>query len=84
MSYSYLSLVMLLNIVVVQQIKDSARLLRLRRRRSPRGKARAAADRSIGWIIVTLVGLLTALVAFLIVRSEQLLFDLKVCSTLHL
>ncbi|KZW01847.1 clc channel [Exidia glandulosa HHB12029] len=58
-------------------IKDSARLLHLRRRRSPRGKARAAADRFVGWLIVTLVGLITALIAWCIVRSEQLLFDIK-------
>jgi chloride channel 3/4/5 len=31
----------------------------------------------VGWFIVTVVGFLTAIVAFLIVRSEQWLFDLK-------
>jgi len=34
-------------------------------------------DRSIGWIVVTIVGVLTAIAAFLIVRSEQWLFDFK-------
>jgi chloride channel 3/4/5 len=58
-------------------IKDSARQARLRRRRSSRGKLRRQLDRSVGWIIVTIVGFLTAIVAFLIVRSEQWLFDLK-------
>ncbi|QRV93848.1 ClC voltage-gated chloride channel protein [Ceratobasidium sp. AG-Ba] len=58
-------------------IKDSARTLRIRRRRSARGRLINAADRSIGWIIVTIVGFLTALIAFVIVRSEQWLFDIK-------
>ncbi|KAG9009352.1 hypothetical protein FRB94_012169 [Tulasnella sp. JGI-2019a] len=59
-------------------IKDSARVLHLRKKRnSLRGRLRNAADRSTGWIIVTIVGILTAIVAFLIVRAEQLLFDLK-------
>ncbi|TFY72949.1 hypothetical protein EVG20_g64 [Dentipellis fragilis] len=58
-------------------IKDSARVYRLRRRKSLRGRIRNALDRSIGWLIVTIVGFLTAVVAFLIVRSEQWLFDLK-------
>ncbi|KAG9098568.1 hypothetical protein FRC06_006214 [Ceratobasidium sp. 370] len=58
-------------------IKDSARTLRLRRRRSARGRLLNAADRSVGWIVVTIVGLLTAITAFMIVRGEQWLFDIK-------
>lgn len=58
-------------------IKDSARQARLRRRKSTRGRFIRQIDRSIGWIIVTIVGFLTAIVAFMIVRSEQWLFDLK-------
>ncbi|CAE7227768.1 unnamed protein product [Rhizoctonia solani] len=58
-------------------IKDSARTLRIRRRNSTRGKLLNLVDRSIGWIIVTIVGFLTAVVAFLIIRSEQWLFDIK-------
>jgi chloride channel 3/4/5 len=38
---------------------------------------RSATDRFIGWIIVTIVGFLTAIAAFLVVRSEQWLFDIK-------
>jgi chloride channel 3/4/5 len=34
-------------------------------------------DRFTGWAIVTIVGLLAAVIAFAIVRSEQWLFDLK-------
>lgn len=58
-------------------IKDSARYARLRRRKSLRARLRLALDRALGWIIVTIVGILTAIVAFLVVRSEQWLFDLK-------
>ncbi|TFK75368.1 hypothetical protein BDN72DRAFT_954992 [Pluteus cervinus] len=58
-------------------IKDSLRYSRLRKRKSVRARIRLAVDRSMGWIIVTIVGFLTAIVAFLVVRSEQFLFDLK-------
>jgi chloride channel 3/4/5 len=58
-------------------IKDSARFSKLRRRKSIRSRIRLIFDKSLGWIIVTIVGFLTAVVAFLIVRSEQWLFDLK-------
>jgi chloride channel 3/4/5 len=58
-------------------IKDSLRFSRLRKRKSVRAKVRLYIDKSLGWIIVTIVGFLTAVVAFLVVRSEQLLFDWK-------
>ncbi len=58
-------------------IKDSTRLYRLRRRKSVRGRIHKATDRFMGWVVVTIVGFLTAVVAFLIVRSEQWLFDVK-------
>lgn len=58
-------------------IKDAARQARLRKRKSKRGKLQRELDRSIGWIVVSIVGFLTAIVAFMIIRSEQLLFDLK-------
>lgn len=58
-------------------IKDSARFSRLRRRKSVRARVRLAIDKSLGWFIVTIVGFLTAVVAFLIVRGEQWLFDTK-------
>ncbi|KAI0275532.1 chloride channel [Russula aff. rugulosa BPL654] len=57
--------------------QHSTRLYRLRRRKSVRGRMRIAGDRLMGWIIVTIVGFLTAVAAFLIVRSEQWLFDIK-------
>lgn len=62
---------------ISMQIKDAARTLRLRKRKSLRGRIRNATDRSLGWIIITIVGFLTAVIAFLIIRSEQWLFDLK-------
>ncbi|KAF9241627.1 chloride channel [Melanogaster broomeanus] len=52
-------------------IKDSLRFSRLRRGNSVRSRLRLAFDKSIGWIIVTMV------VAFLVVRSEQWFFDAK-------
>ncbi|KAI0744080.1 chloride channel [Daedaleopsis nitida] len=58
-------------------IKDSARQSALRKRKSKRGRLRRQVDRSIGWITVTIIGFLTAIVAFMIVRSEQWLFDIK-------
>lgn len=58
-------------------IKDSTRRSRLRKHKSLRGKLRRQLDRSIGWVVVSIVGFLTAVVAFLIVRSEQWLFDIK-------
>ncbi|TBU33934.1 chloride channel [Dichomitus squalens] len=58
-------------------IKDSARQSALRRRKSKRGILRRQFDRSIGWVAVTIIGFLTAIIAFLIVRSEQWLFDIK-------
>ncbi|KAL1945794.1 hypothetical protein VTO73DRAFT_1796 [Trametes versicolor] len=58
-------------------IKDSARQARLRKHKSKRGRVRKQIDRSIGWITVTLVGFFTAIIAFMIVRGEQWLFDIK-------
>lgn len=58
-------------------IKDSLRFSMLRKRKSLRGRLLLTFDKSLGWIIVTLVGFLTAVVAFLIVRTEQFLFDAK-------
>jgi hypothetical protein len=58
-------------------IKDSLRFSMLRKRKSLRGRLWLTFDKSLGWIIVTIVGFLTAVVAFLIVRTEQLLFDAK-------
>ncbi|KAJ7680391.1 chloride channel [Mycena polygramma] len=58
-------------------IKDSVRFSRLRKRKTLRARARLFIDKSMGWFIVTVVGFLTAVVAFLVIRGEQWLFDLK-------
>lgn len=58
-------------------IKDSARRARLRRRKSLRDKAQRSVDRTVGWLVVSIIGFLTAIIAFLITRSEQWLFDFK-------
>ncbi|KAH9858448.1 chloride channel [Lenzites betulinus] len=58
-------------------IKDSARKARLRRHKSRRGRLRRQFDRTLGWVVVTIIGFLTAVIAFLIVRGEQWLFDIK-------
>ncbi|GBE80600.1 hypothetical protein SCP_0303150 [Sparassis crispa] len=58
-------------------IKDSARRARLRRPRSRSARLRRQLDRTVGWLIVTIVGFFTAVAAFLIIRTEQWLFDLK-------
>jgi chloride channel 3/4/5 len=60
-------------------IKESSRIRRVRHlaRRSFRGAVVNAWDRFQGWLVVTLIGILTALVAFCIIRSEMSFFDLK-------
>lgn len=60
-------------------IKESTRVrrLRTRARRSMRGAIANAWDRFQGWLLATLIGILTAMVAFLIIRSEMVFFDLK-------
>lgn len=58
-------------------IKDSVRFSKLRKRKSVRARLLLLLDKSLGWVIVTIVGFLTAVVAFLVVRSEQWLFDSK-------
>ncbi|PWN86989.1 hypothetical protein FA10DRAFT_269605 [Acaromyces ingoldii] len=58
-------------------IKESSRLRRLRAMRGLRGLAVNAWDRFQGWLIVTITGILTALIAGWIVKSEAVLFDLK-------
>ncbi|KAJ3896879.1 chloride channel [Lentinula edodes] len=58
-------------------IKESLRFSRLRRKKNFRARIRLAVDRLLGWIIVTIVGCLTAVFAFLVVTSERWLFSLK-------
>ncbi|KIR73629.1 voltage-gated chloride channel [Cryptococcus deuterogattii CA1014] len=61
------------------QIKESSRVRRLRHAasRSLRGRIANTWDRFQGWLVVTLIGIITALIAFLIIRAEMAFFDLK-------
>ncbi|CBQ68494.1 related to chloride channel protein [Sporisorium reilianum SRZ2] len=58
-------------------IKESSRLRRIRNLKGIRGFALNSWDRLQGWIIVTITGIVTALIAGCIVKSEAVLFDLK-------
>ncbi|CDS00776.1 hypothetical protein [Sporisorium scitamineum] len=58
-------------------IKESSRLRRIRNLKGIRGFAVNSWDRLQGWIIVTITGIVTALIAGCIVKSEAVLFDLK-------
>lgn len=58
-------------------VKEDWRRKRLQGKKGIRGKAALAWDRSQGWVIVTLIGLITALAAGAIVNMEMWLFDLK-------
>ncbi|WRT68309.1 uncharacterized protein IL334_005285 [Kwoniella shivajii] len=60
-------------------IKESSRVRRLRvgAHKSLRGKFINGWDRFQGWFIVTLVGILSAVIAFFIIRAEMALFDMK-------
>ncbi|ORY75039.1 chloride channel [Leucosporidium creatinivorum] len=61
-------------------VKESFRRRKLRTRKRTEGVRGLIAnlwDGSQGWILVTVIGLLTALIAFGIISTEMLLFDLK-------
>ncbi|KDQ57485.1 hypothetical protein JAAARDRAFT_130295 [Jaapia argillacea MUCL 33604] len=58
-------------------IKDSVRRSRMLKRKSVKGRVRRQGDRLLGWVLVTVVGFLTAIVAYGVVKSEKLLFDWK-------
>ncbi|KAJ9474068.1 putative Anion/proton exchange transporter GEF1 (putative) [Pseudozyma hubeiensis] len=58
-------------------IKESSRLRRIRNLKGVRGFVANGWDRLQGWIIVTITGIVTALIAGCIVKSEAVLFDLK-------
>ncbi|KDN52336.1 hypothetical protein K437DRAFT_289989 [Tilletiaria anomala UBC 951] len=58
-------------------IKESSRLRRLREFKGIRGAARNAWDRFQGWLVVSIIGVLTAFIAGGVVQSEAVLFDFK-------
>ncbi|KAJ9123318.1 hypothetical protein QFC22_001517 [Naganishia vaughanmartiniae] len=62
------------------QIKDSRRVKRLRDRANThglRGKIVNAADRATGWLVVSLIGIMTALMAYGVIRTETFFFGFK-------
>lgn len=61
-------------------IKHSLRLRRLRRLKETegvRGWLKNVWDSSQGWLLVTMIGSVTALIAFAVISAEMVLFDLK-------
>lgn len=62
---------------VHDSIADGYRVLRLRRLRGWRGRIQLWLDSSQGWILVFLVGILTAITAYFIDVSESAVFDIK-------
>ncbi|ETN39852.1 uncharacterized protein HMPREF1541_06078 [Cyphellophora europaea CBS 101466] len=68
---------------VHDSIQDGYRVLALRRRGGFRGSLALWADSAQGWILVLLIGCLTALAAYFVDVTETAIFDLKrgVCKT---
>lgn len=62
---------------VHDSIADGYRVLKLRRLRGWRGRIRLLLDSSQGWILVFLVGLCVAALAYFIDVSESSIFDMK-------
>lgn len=68
---------------VHDSIADAYRVKALRSRRDIRGRLAAWFDGAQGWILVAIIGILTAIVAYLVNITETTLFDLKTgyCTT---
>ncbi|KAJ6098939.1 hypothetical protein N7467_000474 [Penicillium canescens] len=62
---------------VHDSIADGARLRLLRQRKDIRGRLLAAFDGAQGWILVALIGCITAAIAYFVDITEGALFDLK-------
>ncbi|CBX97319.1 hypothetical protein IAQ61_007267 [Plenodomus lingam] len=62
---------------VHDNIADAYRVKALRNRRDIRGRLAAWCDGAQGWILVALIGVLTAVCAYLVNTTETVLFDLK-------
>ena len=62
---------------VHDSIADGARLRALRRRKDIRGRLLAWVDGVQGWVLVALIGCITAAAAYFVDVTEDLLFDLK-------
>ncbi|TIB66930.1 hypothetical protein E3P77_01929 [Wallemia ichthyophaga] len=68
------------------KVKEGVRLRRLLRKKGIRGFIYKSFDRAQGWIAVTIIGIVTAIIAFSIVRTESFLFSFKsgYCSSSYL
>lgn len=62
---------------VHDSIADGARLRALRSRKDVRGRMLSRIDGAQGWILVAVIGCITAATAYLVDVTEDLLFDLK-------
>ncbi|KAK1139543.1 hypothetical protein N8T08_000683 [Aspergillus melleus] len=62
---------------VHDSIADGARLRELRRRKDIRGRLLAWFDGAQGWILVALIGCITAAIAYFVDVTEDFVFDLK-------
>ncbi|RMZ74801.1 hypothetical protein DV737_g5724, partial [Chaetothyriales sp. CBS 132003] len=62
---------------VHDSIQDGHRVLQLRRQKGIRGKLRVWADSAQGWILVAIIGCLTAATAYFVDVTEAAIFDLK-------
>lgn len=58
-------------------IKDAYRVKALRARRDIRGRIYAWLDGSQGWVLVAIIGFITACIAFFVDVTENVLFDWK-------
>lgn len=62
---------------VHDSIADGARLRLLRQRKDVRGRLLAAFDGAQGWILVALIGCITAAIAYFVDVTEGAIFDIK-------
>ncbi|RMZ92374.1 hypothetical protein DV736_g364, partial [Chaetothyriales sp. CBS 134916] len=62
---------------VHDSIQDGHRVLQLRRQKGIRGKLRVWGDSAQGWILVAIIGCLTAATAYFVDVTEAAIFDLK-------
>lgn len=62
---------------VHDSIADGVRLRQLRQRKDIRGRILARVDGAQGWILVAIIGCITAAIAYVVDVSDEVLFDLK-------
>ncbi|KAL3480725.1 chloride channel [Aspergillus californicus] len=62
---------------VHDSVADGVRLRELRKRKDVRGRLLALCDGAQGWILVALIGCITAAIAYFVDVSEEFVFDLK-------